>query len=256
VTLSGTGTALDPFVAEGLSIVVTTPPAAGDSFTLRPTRFGGSEIGLAIQSPRELAAASPVYGEAAAANTGSGTATQPLVVDPTDTNLLSTVNIVFETPPSTYTVNGGPSQAYTAGAAITVNGWSLNISGVPAAGDTFTVSANNGGVGDNRNALELVGLRNTDLMEGGGGPPTATFDEAYSQLVARVGVQSLAADTNADAQRVLLAQAEAERESVSGVNLDEEAADLLRFQQAYQAAAQVISVADSLFQTLLDATRR
>ena len=85
---------------------------------------------------------------------------------------------------------------------------------------------------------------------------TTHFQGAYAQLVGELGTQTRSAQINADAQAALLSQAHESRDAVSGVNLDEEAANLLRFQQAYQALAQVISVSDSTFQTLLDAVRR
>src|SRR5699024_5629113 len=85
---------------------------------------------------------------------------------------------------------------------------------------------------------------------------TATLDDAYGQVVARIGTRTQAARSDADTQAALFGQAQQRRDSVSGVNLDEEAAALLKYQQAYQAAAQVIATADHMFQTLLDATRR
>ncbi|MGH8549222.1 MAG: flagellar hook-associated protein FlgK [Methylococcales bacterium] len=104
-----------------------------------------------------------------------------------------------------------------------------------------------GSVGDNTNALSLAALKtNRNLVNG-----TATFQEAIGQTVAKVGTVSHAAEVNKIAQEGLLNQATQARESVSGVNLDEEAANLLKYQQAYQAAAQVIAITGRLFDTLL-----
>ncbi|MGR9106102.1 MAG: flagellar hook-associated protein FlgK [Gammaproteobacteria bacterium] len=111
-----------------------------------------------------------------------------------------------------------------------------------AASDTSS-----GSVGDNRNALSLAALNTASLLLNG----TATFQDAIGQTVSRVGNVSHAAEVNKSAQQALLNQATRARESVSGVNLDEEAADLLKYQQAYQAAAQVIAVAGTLFDSLL-----
>lgn len=257
VPLSGSGTAADPFRAEGLELVISGTPAAGDYYLLRPTRLAAAEIDVAVDNVREIAAATPVVAAADAANAGDATVSGPSVLDPTDPNLLASVDIVFDDPPTTYRINGGPALAYTPGADIDVNGWRLQISGSPQAGDSFTVRSNVGGVGDNRNALALAGLQTALTLEAGAsGNPTATIAGAYDQLVAEVGTKTRAAQYNAEAQATLLEQAQAQRESVSGVNLDEEAANLLRFQQAYQAAAQVVAVADNLFQTLIDAVRR
>lgn len=105
--------------------------------------------------------------------------------------------------------------------------------------------------GDNRNALALAQLENTGLMFNG----TATFSDAYGQMVSKVGTQTRNAQVSRSAQDTLLKQATSSWESVSGVNLDEEAANLIKFQQSYQAAAQAISVANSLFDSLIGAVR-
>lgn len=171
VAMSGTGTAVDPFIVDGLSIQVAGPVAAGDRFQIRPTRGGSDAMGLQISNVREIAAAAPA----------------------------------------------------------------------PAAAP-----------GDNSNALLLAGLQSGQTMENG----TTNFQGAYGQLIGKLGIQTRSAQITAEAQGALLLQAQESRDSLSGVNLDEEAADLLRFQQAYQAIAQVISTADSTFQTLLNALGR
>ena len=102
------------------------------------------------------------------------------------------------------------------------------------------------------NALLLAGLQSGQTMENG----STNFQGAYGQLISKLGTQTLSAQVTAEAQGALLLQAQESRDTLSGVNLDEEAADLIRFQQAYQAIAQVISVADSTFQTLLSAVGR
>jgi flagellar hook-associated protein 1 FlgK len=136
--------------------------------------------------------------------------------------------------------------AYPPGAAISYNGWTIEISGAPAAGDTFTVSANTSGSGDSRNATLLAGLQTGALVGG-----SATLGDAYGQLLARVGNSTHEAELSATAQARLLEETQARQASVSGVNLDEEAANLLRYQQAYQAAGKLVSVASLLFDTLL-----
>ncbi len=105
--------------------------------------------------------------------------------------------------------------------------------------------------GDNRNALSLAALSNKSSMLGG----TASFQETYGQVVSKVGGLTHAANISATAQESLLERANEARENVSGVNLDEEAANLIKFQQSYQAAAQAISTASSLFDSLLGAVR-
>lgn len=105
--------------------------------------------------------------------------------------------------------------------------------------------------GDNRNALNLAGLANSTGMFNG----TASFQESYGQIIAKVGGLTHAANISADAQQSLLNRATGARENLAGVNLDEEAANLIKFQQSYQAAAQAISTASTLFDTLIGAVR-
>jgi len=171
VTMTGTGIPADPFLFDGLSVVVSAGAAAGDRFQIRPTRSGAAGMGVLISDPREIAAAAMAAGPAP---------------------------------------------------------------------------------GDNSNALLLAGLQTSQTMVNG----TTSFQGAYGQLIAQLGTQTRSAEIGAETQAALLAQAQESRDAQSGVNLDEEAADLIRFQQAYQAIAQVISVADSIFQTLLSAVRR
>jgi flagellar hook-associated protein 1 FlgK len=104
---------------------------------------------------------------------------------------------------------------------------------------------------DNRNALQLAELRNKNILSGG----SASFGSSYSQIVSDVGTLTQAAEYSSSAQEALLNQAKESREGLAGVNLDEEAANLIKFQQAYQASAQSISVARSLFDTLIGAVR-
>ncbi|MFI0458069.1 MAG: flagellar basal body rod C-terminal domain-containing protein, partial [Candidatus Thiodiazotropha endolucinida] len=131
-------------------------------------------------------------------------------------------------------------------------GISFAISGVPADGDSFTISNNTNGSSDNRNALSLQNLQNQNLLLGG----TATFDATYIQMVSDVGSKTRHAELNLGAQESLLVRSQEAMAEISGVNLDEEAAKLIQFQQAYQASAQVISVAGTLFDTLIGAVRR
>ena len=251
VTMTGTGTNADPFVAEGLSIVVGGTAAVNDRFQLRPTRGVVSGLDVLVDQPEAVAAAAPIRTNVGTSNTGNGTISAGTVLNASNPQLQSTVTIAF-TSATTYSVNGAGSFTYTPGGNIDINGWRMQISGAPATGDQFTVRANAGGVGDNRNALALADALQAPVLDGG----TASLSDAVGRFVGGVGVATRQAQVNRDAQQVVYDDSVATRDAVSGVNLDEEAADLMRFQQAYQAAAQVIRVADTLFQTLLDATRR
>lgn len=246
VALAGSGTALDPFTADGLSIVVGGAPAAGDRYLVKPTAGAVGGLQVLISDPAEIAAAAPIRTSAAGTNTGTATISAGEVLDATDPQLTAPVTIQF-TSASTYSVNGAGSFAYTPGSNIDINGWRMAISGAPATGDTFTVGPNTGGTGDNRNMLELSQVLGRGVLGGG----TESVNGAVSRFVGNIGVLTNQAQSGADAQQVIVQDVQSSIDSVSGVNLDEEAANILRFQQAYQAAAQMIKVADEVFQSLL-----
>ena len=170
--------------------------------------------------------------------------------------------LTFDNPPTTLradvdvVVGGVP---YLAGAAIPfsnnmaidANGWQVSLNGAPQAGDVFTVEANIGGSGDNRNALNLANLQHVGVFDGG----ITTYQEDYGSLVGFVGSQTLASNLERDAQETLLLQAIDRQSAKASVNLDEEAADLVRYQQAYEASARLISTAQTIFETLLNSVR-
>ena len=141
----------------------------------------------------------------------------------------------------------GASVPYTTGATISFDGMSISITGVPANGDTFKVEANTSGVGDNRNVLSLGLLQTTGSMNGG----TDTLQGGYAQLVSMIGSKTHELDVTSTAQTALLSETRNNLQAVSGVNLDEEAANLLRYQQAYQAAGRVMQTAATVFEVLL-----
>lgn len=131
-------------------------------------------------------------------------------------------------------------------------GYNVQLSGKAKAGDTFVIEFNTDAVGNNVNVLELGELQSKATLANG----TSNYNEIYSQLVSRVGSKTHELDVNREAQGILYDQAKAQREAVSGVNLDEEAANLVKYQQAYQANAQVIGAASEMFDTLIGVLRR
>jgi flagellar hook-associated protein 1 FlgK len=239
---------------EGLSITVDSAANAGDGFQLEPTRSAARDIETAITDAKKIAAAGPLRSSGNTGNLGTATVTMPTTLDITDANFFTTVNIAFQTNAGVmqYTTDGGGTWTnYTAGANIDVNGWRVQISGTPLDGDTFTVQRNNNATVDNRNALALAGLQDVGVLMGG----STTLQTGYAQLVSDVGARTHQLEINSTAQKTILEQATKTRDAVSGVNLDEEAANLVRFQQAYQASAQLINTANTLFQTLIEAVR-
>ncbi|MGC4028542.1 MAG: flagellar hook-associated protein FlgK [Steroidobacteraceae bacterium] len=251
-TTSGDGSVGSPLEFDGLSVVVggTPGPATGDRFLLRPTAGAIRGFSVAVTDPARVAAAAPIRTSAAAANTGSGTISAGSVLDAADGQLRSRVDIQF-TSATQYTMDG-VSYTYTPGEAIEHNGWSVAISGQPQAGDVFTVADNAGGVGDNRNALQLAQVLGRGVLSGG----AESINGAISRLVGGIGVATSQAQSGAAAQGVIVDDIQSSIDGVSGVNLDEEAANMLRYQQAYQAAAQIIRITQTLFDTLIGATGR
>jgi flagellar hook-associated protein FlgK len=131
--------------------------------------------------------------------------------------------------------------------AISYGGWTVSMSGIPADGDSFTILPTDDPTGDNRIAAAFAALQtNRDILDS-----NQTVQQEYENLVNRMGSLTVQAEIAKDAQQVVFDHARASRDRVSGVNLDEELADLLRYQQAYQANAQVIQVANRLFDSLL-----
>lgn len=262
VALTGSGTGADPFRAEGLQIVAAGA-AAGDSFLIRPTRPSAGQLAVSLTNVRGIAAAAPVaVGEATDANglpLNQGSAALTYTgVDNSFTPLGGAIDLVYDAANQRFDYSGAASGSFNydpatdSGNTFTVAGVSIRINDAPADGDSFSIQPGNGAAGDNSNALLLAGLQ-TDLTMAGG---NASFQDSYGQMIADAATKARKAEISAQAQETLLEQAQVARDAVSGVNLDEEAADLLRYQQAYQAMAQVVTVADNMFQTLLGAFRR
>ncbi|MCH8134470.1 MAG: flagellar hook-associated protein FlgK [Proteobacteria bacterium] len=252
-----------PLILDGLSIDVSVGLAAtGDSFILNPARTAAANFTLAISDPRKIAAAAAVITNATLTNAGTSVLSELTVAAANTLPLAGPVTLTFN-PDALgagvpgFDVVGGPggTLAYdpateSAGKTFTLAaiGLSFKISDVPQSGDSFVIENNIGGVGDNRNLLKMGELQHQKVLNGA----KDSFQEFYGALVAQVGVTNRQGSANLVVETVLLQQAEGYRDSASGVNLDEEAANLLRYQQAYQASAQLIKIADQLFQTLLN----
>lgn len=252
-TVTSLGATL-PQTIDGFSVSLSSgSAAAGDRFLIRPTADAARDIALLTRDTAKIAAAAPMRASAALANLGTGTISNGSVnaPPPVNANLQSSVSITF-TSATTYTVAGAVpavvgSVAYTSGQNISYNGWTVQISGTPTTGDVFNVAANTNAAGDNRNALLMAGLQTENLMANG----TASLSGVYSQLVGSIGATTHEMDVTSQAQNNMLTQAVAAQQSVSGVNLDEEAANLLQYQRAYQASAKAMQIANTMFDALL-----
>jgi flagellar hook-associated protein 1 FlgK len=250
VTPAGAGTVASPYTAAGVSIVLSGVPANGDQFLVQPTATAAGSLKVVLTNSSQIAAAGAIKTTATGSNTGAATISSGTVLNSTNPNLLSPVTIAFTTP-TTYTINGGTPNAYTSGGNVDVNGWEVQISGAPAAGDTFTVASNAGGTGDNRNALIAANSQNVGVLQNG----TISISGGVSALITGLGSQAQQINTAQSAQSAVNAQALSSVQSTTGVNLDEEAASLLQWQQAYQAAAQALSIGNSLFASLIAAVK-
>lgn len=258
--------------SEGFSFSVASGTiASGDSFIIEPTHDAAKNIAVnssVAADARLVAAAMPIMTSSSRTNTGTGTIStgNTLLGFGTPALPASGVTLTYNGAANTLTLAGvpaganvsvsvggvstvypGPTIPYTSGASISFAGVSFNLSGNPANGDVFTLAKNPAGVSDGRNALALGQLQTQNTMSGA----TASYQSAYAQLVSNTGNKSRELQVNSQAQSTLLQQATAARDSLSGVNLDEEAANLLRYQQAYQASAKMLDVGSKLFDTLL-----
>ncbi|SFP37122.1 flagellar hook-associated protein 1 FlgK [Nitrosomonas cryotolerans] len=243
-----------PLVLDGLSVTGADINAT-ESFLIQPTRNGAKNITLNIKGVSEVAAATPIRTNASLSNTGTGTISAGTVNSlPIDPNLQQPVIIAFHTPfDGQFDVTGtgkhlpASNQIFTEGDDISFNGFTVQINGNPDAGDTFTVDPNSHGYSDNRNALLLGGLQTQNTLAGG----TANYQSAYGQIVSQIGNKTRELEVTSKMQVNLLGQMEQSIQSLSGVNLDEEAANLIRYQQAYQASSKIIEISNTLFDTLL-----
>jgi flagellar hook-associated protein 1 FlgK len=239
-----------PATVDGITISVSGTPTNGDTFTIEPVRTAANDLAVAIGQPQQIAAASPVKASMPSSNTGSLGVSSLSVAGPSrNANLTDSVSINF-TSPTAYTLTDSTagtstSGTYTAGQAISFNGWNLTLLGTPANGDSVNVGANLGGTGDNTNALALAQLQGSNLING------SSLGSGYASVVAQVGTMTANAQADQQNQQAILQSAQNAQSSISGVNLDEEAAHLLQYQQQYQAAAQVITIASTLFNQIL-----
>lgn len=238
-----------PISIDGLDIQVSGGANGGDRFLVTPMRQAAAQIDTAFSSPRALAMASPVAASAGVGNQGTLTLQSLVPVNP-DPNLNATVTITFTGSGSfdvTGTGTGDPTGvSYTAGQTISYNGWSLTLKGTPQPGDTYTIAPNAITTANAGNAEGMLALRDAKLFDG------AATTEGFAALMSEIGVRVQGAQFASSISQSIAASAANDQASLSGVNLDEEAAKLLQFQQAYQASAKILQVAQTIFDTLFD----
>lgn len=266
-------TVIDPYPQEqaqtidGIDFAITGSADLGDNYLVRPTINGAADFKLLLTDQSQIAAAAPIATSVPLTNTGTGkisagtvdknylgsplTSNTPITLKYSDTDKTISgfpdgqqVVVTLNGTPTTY--DAGTPVPYQDGASYTVGGMSFTLSGKPGNGDTFGI-AHNTGVGDTRNASLMGALQSKPILDNS----KSTYQTAFANLVSTIGNKTREVQTNATAASTQLASTQTAAANVSGVNLDEEAANLLKYQQAYQAAAKVMSTADTIFQSLL-----
>ena len=266
---------------DGLSFNLTTPGAPGERVLFKPFSTAASNIQALVYSPRDLAAANPINAAMGTSNGGTlqlaglkatGVPNPPGLVLPANADaaavppILGGVQLQFNAgPPTTYDVlDRGTSppttmataQPYTSGVPISINGWEVTLQGTPNAGDTVVIgNALDPQYGDtftrnSGNATSLMSLRDVKMFD------EASLTDGYAGAMAQVGTRTQSAKFASDLSSTIASNLERDRTAVSGVNLDEEAAKLIQYQQAYQASSKMIQIAQSIFDSLLQGLGR
>ena len=249
---------------DGMQITINGTLDPNDSFELQPVGRAAVSMARVLDNPAGIAAAAPITAVTGVANTGTATVASLAVVSTSNDPTISTaINFTDASGDYSYTltdasgnVTSSGNGTWTAGQPIALNGFELNLNGVPASGDTISVVKTAHPESNNGNALAMVGLRDEtlvgqDMQIDGTLQDGETATDAYASVLANVGVRVQSAKTSSTLSTAASQQADAAVADKSGVNLDEEAGRLIQFQQGYQAAAKVLQVAQAIFDTLL-----
>lgn len=254
---------------EGLTLQLNAGTAvSGDRFLLQAAGPAAADMRAVLSDPRGLAAASAVTGTFAVTNTGTATAASLGLVDPTAYDPALTARLSFTSDTGDYsydmldasnTVVSSGTGTWSAGTPITLNGFSLQLNGVPLTGDSIDVAATTSPAANNGNAVSFVGLGTTpfvgaETLANGTLVPGLSITDAYASALSDIGVRVQSAKSASSISSAIASTAETARVNKAGVNLDEEAARLIQFQQSYQAAAKMLQVAKDVFDTLLQTT--
>lgn len=266
---------------DGLNFNLTTPGAPGERMLFQPFSTAGANIKALVYSPRDLAAANPINAAMGTTNGGTlqlaglkatGLPNPPGLLLPSDADpsavppVLGGIQLQFTAgPPATYDILDrgtappvalATAQPYVSGTPITINGWEIKLQGTPKTGDSVVIgNAADPQYGDTYtrnagNATSLMNLRDVKMFD------ESTLSDGYAGLMAQVGTRTQSATFAAELSTTIAANLERDRTAVSGVNLDEEAAKLIQYQQAYQASAKMLQIAQSVFDTLIQGLGR
>ncbi|MNO21282.1 Flagellar hook-associated protein 1 [compost metagenome] len=264
--------------------------SAGDSFKITPTRNAAAGIDTVLTDPKRLALASPLTATSGSGNKGTGVITQPTltsemdIYDATQRSQLQAglkystpVKLVFgddTSSPQAYKMYDAKGTEIGSGTIVPgqenklqlsvpmVDGsgnslggnftFEMSVSGAPKNGDSYTVALTGAGSADNRNALSVIDLQTKSTVEVGANGKGISFTDAYAKLVSNVGGKAGQAQMDSDATTALHASAVESRNGLSGVSIDEETGNLVKFQQYYTASSQIIKAAQETFATLIN----
>jgi flagellar hook-associated protein 1 FlgK len=273
------GDTIDGFT---LNVEATALPAAGDKFVLQPVGQGAKSLQLALSDPRGIAAAAPVTGTSGVNNVGTVAVAQMQAVTADtsspalsarltftddsgnyDWELVDDTNTVVRNGSATWQPgNAIQSQSWVPNTPSQRNDWTMTLTGVPRSGDTLTVEPTRYPGSNNGNAAAMLAMRDEQMVgqETRSGPPVvvipgATVTDAYANALADIGVRVQSARSAATQSQAIASDVQSQLTSKTGVNLDEEAARLIQYQQSYQAAAKVLQIGQSLLDTLLQIAR-
>ncbi|MBF8645120.1 MULTISPECIES: flagellar hook-associated protein FlgK [Pseudomonas] len=264
--------------------------SAGDSFKITPTRNAAAGIDTVLTDPKRLALASPLTATSGSGNKGTGVITQPTltsemdIYDAAQRSQLQTglkystpVKLVFgddTSSPQAYKMYDAKGTEIGSGTIVPgqenklqlsvpmVDGsgnslggnftFEMSVSGAPKNGDSYTVALTGAGSADNRNALSVIDLQTKSTVEVGANGKGISFTDAYAKLVSNVGGKAGQAQMDSDATTALHTSAVESRNGLSGVSIDEETGNLIKFQQYYTASSQIIKAAQETFATLIN----
>ncbi|KDM93040.1 flagellar hook-associated protein FlgK [Photobacterium galatheae] len=236
------------FSVDGVRIEIAAPIANGDKILLRPTRNAGRDVQAVMTDPAKIAAqsynssATQTQGKAAFAITSAGPLREFQVAVSPDASQFAVLDMQGNVlqPPLPYPPNG----------PVAVGGTSFTLSHGAIGGDVFAVNLN-AATGDNGNLIKMQDLQNMKVMNQG----RSSVIDVYEGLNTEMGVQRASAARLKEVGRQEKEAAQSRVAEISGVNLDEEAANMMKFQQAYMASSRIMTVANETFNTLLNAAR-
>jgi flagellar hook-associated protein 1 FlgK len=245
----------DGEVIDGFALTIgANALVPGDSFVLKPVSVSAGGLTSLMTNPSGLAAANPVTAVAGSANTGNASISAVAIVAAPAGPAYAPVTLSFTDDSGSYQIldvdgNQIDSGSFVAGQPISHDGIAVSLSGLPRAGDSIAIAPTIYPAASNGNALRFDSMAARGLIDG------QTVGDAYASAIAEVGVRSQSAALAASNSAIVSAQADASLGGAVGVNLDEEAARLIQYQQAYQAAAKVMQSAQQMFDAILGILR-